>query len=316
MTTESAFIAALRAIATDPAARGLLDDAAVLPVPAGNLVLTHDMLVEGVHFLPTDPPGDVAWKLVAVNLSDLAAKGATPLGVLMGYGLTGDTGWDAAFVAGLGNALAAFGVPLLGGDTVAQPPAQARALGLTAIGAGHASVPARSGAQTGDALYVTGTIGDARLGLHIASNALSGPATLLDSYRRPQPRLAAGRALARDVHAMADVSDGLLIDAARMAAASKLAVHIDLDAVPLSSDGIALGGDDRAARLSAATGGDDYELIFAAPVALETRLCALTAPLPIVRVGIFSAGTGITASDRNGAVTLPARLGYEHAPRT
>lgn len=120
MTRESDFIAALRSLATHPAARGLVDDAAVLPV-AGAIVLTHDMLVEGVHFLAGDPPGDVAWKLVAVNLSDLAAKGAAPLGVLIGYGFGGGTDWDARFVAGLAEALAAFDVPLLGGDTVAMP---------------------------------------------------------------------------------------------------------------------------------------------------------------------------------------------------
>ena len=118
MSTESAFIDTLRALATDPAARDLIDDAAVLEMGEGALVLTHDMIVEGVHYLPTDPPEDVAWKLVAVNLSDLAAKGARPTGVLLGYAL-GDGDWDRAFAKGLGTALGTFGLPLLGGDTVA-----------------------------------------------------------------------------------------------------------------------------------------------------------------------------------------------------
>ena len=138
MSAEAELIARLRAIATHPGARGLADDAAVLPSPAGDLVLTHDMIVEGVHYLPTDPAGDVAWKLLAVNLSDLAAKGAAPLGVLMGYALAGDAEWDAAFVAGLGRALDHFAVPLLGGDTVALPAGAPRVLGLTAIGAARA----------------------------------------------------------------------------------------------------------------------------------------------------------------------------------
>ena len=115
VTTESDFIAALRTLAPDPAARGLLDDAAVLEIGGAKLVLTHDMIVEGVHFLPDDPPGDIAWKLVAVNLSDLAAKGAKPLGVLLGYTLAGDDAWNEAFVAGLRQTLSAFGVALLGG---------------------------------------------------------------------------------------------------------------------------------------------------------------------------------------------------------
>ena len=119
MSGETDLIERLRALATDPAARGLMDDAAVLAPPAGAaLVLTHDMLVEGVHYLPADPPADVAWKLVATNLSDLAAKGARPLGVLLGLTLPDDAGWRDGFVAGLAAALARFDVPLLGGDTV------------------------------------------------------------------------------------------------------------------------------------------------------------------------------------------------------
>ena len=138
MALETDFIEALKAIATDPAARGLTDDAAVL----GDLVLTHDMIVEGVHFLPDDSPQDVAWKLVAVNLSDLAAKGARPIGVLTGAGLTADADWNAQFVAGLGLALAHWAVPLLGGDTVAMPKGAPRALGLTALGRAAGPVPA------------------------------------------------------------------------------------------------------------------------------------------------------------------------------
>ncbi|MET0307286.1 MAG: thiamine-phosphate kinase, partial [Sphingomonas sp.] len=225
---EAEFIAALRTLPLDPAARGLMDDAAVL----GELVLTHDMLAEGVHYLPDDPPQDVAWKLLAVNLSDLAAKGATPLGVLLGYPLAGDDGWDAAFLKGLGAALAAFECPLLGGDTVKLAKGAPRTLSLTAIGT-SASAPARGGARAGDRLYVTGAIGDGGAGLAVAHSGGGSP-ELLARYRRPTPRLAEGRALAPLVHAMMDVSDGLLIDAGRMAAASGLVVTIELSDVPLS----------------------------------------------------------------------------------
>ncbi|MES2288818.1 MAG: thiamine-phosphate kinase [Pseudomonadota bacterium] len=275
--TEADFLALLRPLATGDAARGLLDDAAVL----GDLVLTHDMLVEGVHFLPGDPPGDVAWKLLAVNLSDLAAKGATPVGVLLGYALS-DTDWDAPFVAGLGEALAAFDVPLLGGDTVKGP----RVLSLTAIGRA-AVAPARSGALADDGLWVTGTIGRAGLGL-------GGNTEHLDAYRRPMPRLVEGQALAPRVHAMMDVSDGLLIDAGRMADASGLALSIDLDTVPVAGD-----------RMAAVTAGDDYELLFAAPPGFMP-------PVAATRIGTFANGQGLTLHDTSGPVPLPARLGYQH----
>jgi len=292
-------------MATHPAARGLRDDAAVLAIGAPHIVLTHDMIAQGIHFLATDPPEDVAWKLVAVNLSDLAAKGARPLGVLMGYALTGDAAWDAAFVTGLQTVLAHFEVPLLGGDTVSLPPGAARLFGLTAIGqAPTTGAPSRSGAQAGDALFVTGTIGDASAGLAIAQGEAGDPA-LLAAYRRPLPRLAEGQALAPRVHAMMDVSDGLLLDAARMAEASGLALAIDLAAVPLSDPWRAARGDDRAARLAAATAGDDYQLLFAAPA--DAAL-----PVPATRIGLFSPGAGLSLADADGAIPLPDRLGYLH----
>lgn len=320
MSRESAFIARLRALATAPAARGLLDDAAVLPRPAGPLVLTHDMLVEGVHFLPDDPAETVAWKLCAVNCSDLAAKGATPLGVLLGCGLTGDSGWDAAFAEGLRAALARFRAPLLGGDTVRMPEGAPRTLGLTALGtAPVCGAPARAGARAGDALFVTGTIGDAGAGLALlqgaekAADAIRTP--LIAAYRTPQPPVELGPALAPLVSAMADISDGLLIDADRMARASGLAVTLDLGAVPLSPALIALRGDTPDSRLAAATAGDDYQLLFAAPPEAEPALAAAAAQTGVAlhRVGRCTAGPPGLAVERNGApFPLPARLGYEH----
>jgi thiamine-monophosphate kinase len=296
---EADFIARLRAIATHPAARGLMDDAAVL----GDLVLTHDMIVEGVHYLPSDPPADVAWKLLAVNLSDLAAKGATPEGVLLGYPL-GEADWDAAFVAGLAHALACFDVPLLGGDTVSAPRGAPRMIGLTAIGR-SAHAPDRRGARAGDALWLVGAIGEAGAGLIIAQGT-SGPASLLAAYRRPRPLLAEGRALAPHASAMTDVSDGLLIDATRIATASGLVLTIDLDSVPRSAELTAFMGNDRAARLAAVTAGDDYALILAS----ADDIAALG--LGAIRIGRFAPGTGLTLHDVGGEIPLPGRLGYEH----
>ena len=294
---EAALLAALRRLPLHPGARDLRDDAAVV----GPFVLTTDTLVEGVHFLPDDPSGDVAWKLVAVNLSDLAAKGAMPEGVLLNYPLTDDA-WDRAFVAGLDRALGSLDCVLIGGDTVSLPPGAPRVLTLTAIGR-DAAAPSRCGAQAGDALWVTGTIGDAGAGLRIARGK-PGPAALLDRYRRPSPRLAEGRALAPLVHAMSDVSDGLLIDAARMAAASGLAVTVDLAAVPLSPELRRFDADPR----TAATAGDDYELLFALPAGTAP-------PVAAACIGRFEAGDGLTLHDRGRPVPLPDRLGFEHGTR-
>ncbi len=305
MAPESAFIETLRALATHPAARGLADDAAVLEIAGRTLVLTHDLLVEGVHYLPDDPPADVAWKLVAVNLSDLAAKGARPIGVLLGYSL-GEEAWDSAFVAGLDTALGAFGIPLLGGDTVRG--SGARTLALTAIGEATGPVPSRSGGRAGDHLWVSGTIGDAGPGLRGVSDAL------VERYRNPRPRLEAGGRLAPLVSAMMDVSDGLLIDASRLAEASGVAVEIDLALVPLSEAYLAALGEGREARLAAVTAGDDYELLFAAGAERAAEILALQDELglPLSRIGILTDGAGLRLIEAGEALPLPPRLGWEH----
>jgi thiamine-monophosphate kinase len=141
MNTEAAFIDALRAIATSSAARGLSDDAAVLEIGGSRLVLTMDAIVEGVHFLSDDPPETIAWKLVAVNVSDLAAKGAAPRGCLLSYALAQDDAWDSAFLRGLSEASEVFGIPLLGGDTVRQPAGSPRSFSLVALGEPVAGEP-------------------------------------------------------------------------------------------------------------------------------------------------------------------------------
>lgn len=306
MTTEPAFIDLLRAIATDPAARGLDDDAAVLTIGKQSLVLTKDMLVEGVHFLPDDPPADIAWKLVAVNASDLAAKGAAPLACLTGHSLGGDAAWDAAFVEGFRTALDHHGMLLIGGDTVSVPEGQARVLSLTAIGLPSVPAPpSRAGALATDGLFVTGTIGDGWAGLQLLQAGKSEPQALLQAYRRPTARIDDGRALAQVAHAMMDVSDGLLIDAARMARASGLAVRIDLASIPLSADFAAVFGSDQAAVLSAAAGGDDYQLLLAADA--EAHL-----PVAVTRVGGFAPGEGMSLTWNGIPVPLPDRLGWLH----
>ncbi|OYY68158.1 thiamine-monophosphate kinase [Sphingomonas sp. 28-63-12] len=307
--TEAEFLDRLRVLPLHPGAQGLADDVARL----GNYVVTTDTLVEGVHFLANDPPGDVAWKLLAVNLSDLAAKGADPVGVLLNYPL-GDDDWDRAFVVGLAAALRQLGCQLLGGDTVSLPAGASRVLTLTAIGTAPMTV-SRGGARAGDGLFVTGTIGDGGVGLTIAkrlagdpaglaiAQGATGPDALLGAYRRPLPRLGEGRILAAHVHAMMDISDGLLIDAQRMAAASGLAVTIDLAAIPLSQAYRDYAGEDRAARLRAATAGDDYQLLFAAPE---------TAAVPASRIGHFTSGSGLVLVDGDESLALPTRLGFEH----
>lgn len=287
MTTELAFIDALRRMAAHPGARGLDDDCAVVEFGGEAVVLTHDVMVEGVHFLPGQDPADVAWKLVATNMSDLAAKGAEPVGVLLGYMLGAD---DARFLAGLEEALAHYGAPLLGGDTVSGN--GLRALGLTAIGrATYRPVPSRAGAEPGDLLYLTGAVGAAMMGLE-ALQAGQGDGL---AYRRPQALLAEGQALAPHVSAMMDVSDGLLLDAARIARASGVTVSIDGAAVPIAAP--------EARRGEALRWGDDYQLLFTLPPGLSP-------PVEAHRIGYCEeAPTGIVL---DGERLDEGGLGYEH----
>lgn len=309
--SEADFIARLRSIATDPGARGLADDAALL----GDLVLTHDMIVEGVHFLPDDTPQDVAWKLVAVNLSDLAAKGARPVGVLLGYSLTGDAQWDAVFADGLESVLRRYGVPLLGGDTVGIPAGAPRTFGLTAIGrASPDGVPARSGVRPGDQIWVTGTVGNAGVGLAMRLGDVEPNETCLAAYRRPQPQLTLGQALVPHVHAMMDVSDGLLIDAQRMAEASGCDITLMIETFPLSAALLAVRPDVVDTRLAAATAGDDYQLLFAADPGEASTILQIGAGLgvAVTPVGHAGVGEGITLIHRAQRVALPERLGFLH----
>jgi thiamine-monophosphate kinase len=306
---EVEVIERLRRIATAPEARGLLDDVAVLD----GLVITHDSIAEDVHFLSTDPPASVGWKLVAVNLSDLAAKGATPAGALLSLTLSGDSLWEGEFLTGVEHACESYEVPLIGGDTIALPEGARRVLGLTAIGRAGEHVPDRSGAEPGDTLWLVGTVGDAAAGLaQLQADARStGP--LVDIYRRPVPQLGAGQVLAPLARAMMDVSDGLLLDARRMAQASGCTATIDLAELPLSSAFVAERGSDLKARLFAATGGDDYALLAALPASLDPATLSLPQATRITRVGTLAAGEApLSLTSGDNPVELPERLGFEH----
>ena len=306
---ESRAIERLRRIATNKAALSLRDDVALLD----GLVLTHDSIAEGVHFLASDPPASVGWKLVAVNLSDLAGKGATPVAGLLSLALSGDDDWDHLFIDGVEAACESYGLPLVGGDTISLPAGAARVFGLTAIGRAGMNVPLRSGGREGDALWLVGTVGDAAAGLALLRDDANATGALVDVYRRPVPQLAVGQALAPHAHAMMDVSDGLLLDASRLAEASGVTAKIELDALPLSKAFIAERGGGRGPRLFAATGGDDYALL----AALSPEIDPLRLPLPsrttIARIGTLGTdGPLLSLVSRGNFVPLPKRLGFEH----
>ena len=306
---ESDVIARLRRSATHPAARGLLDDVALLD----GLVITHDSIAEGVHFRADDPPASVGWKLMAVNLSDLAAKGARPAGALLSLTMAGDGDWEGQFLDGVQEAAAVFGMPIIGGDTISLPNGAPRVLGLTAIGRPGARTPDRSGARPGDVLWLVGKLGDSAAGLTMlqADGDATGP--LVDAYRRPVPWPEAGEALAPHAVASLDVSDGLLLDVSKMAEASGCAAHVDLDQLPLSEAFSAERGSDLEARLFAATGGDDYALLFALAPEMDPFTLSLPSATTMARIGIFVAGSATVVLTSGGqSIPLPESLGYEH----
>src|ERR1700722_3637795 len=246
-----------------PGSLDLSEDAALLaPPPGRDLVLTVDAMVAGVHFIPDDPPDLVGRKLLRVNLSDLAAKGATPIGYLMTVSaprVTPDA-WFAGFAAGLAQDQKAYGVTLLGGDTTSTP--GPLSLSLTILGhVAPGQAVRRAGAQPGDGIWVTGTIGDGALGLAVARSKLQDPSGyLLSRYRLPQPRV--GLAIAGIASAGMDVSDGLVQDLGHLCRAGDLAAEIDASLIPLSQPARLAGPDWLAICL---TGGDDYELLLAVP---------------------------------------------------
>lgn len=282
---ETEFVAALRKLPLHPGARRLEDDCAVLSIGGETLVITHDMMAEGTHFRPDADLADVAWKLLASNLSDLAAKGAEPIGVLLGHSLGSK---DARFLAGLDEALRSFGTVLMGGDTVAATGPST--YGITAIGrATHNPVPSRSGAAADDGVYVTGPVGRAMLGYE-------GDPEHLAAFNRPAPRMAEGIALAPHVSAMMDISDGLLLDCWRLAWTSGVTFALASDAVPVAS----------AARFGECVRwGDDYELLFTAPEGAAL-------PVPAIRIGAVRPRGAAPLLLDESPLTDPANLGYSH----
>ena len=299
----------------------LKDDAALLTPPAGHdLVLTVDGLVGGVHFFADDPPGPVARKGLRVNLSDLAAKGARPLGFLLTLALPPDWSakWLADFVAGLGDDSLAYGCPLLGGDTVKTP--GPLTLSITAIGA----VPTgrmvlRTGARAGDLIYVTGTIGDGALGLqarlgHLPHINEAAHAHLLDRYLLPRPRLALADAMAGHASGGMDISDGLVGDLSKMLRVSGVTCEVDLSLLPLSAAAReAIEADPRLFEI-AVTGGDDYELLASvAPAeASAFEAAAGAARVSVTRVGEVRAGPAPPRFLRDGGEIVFRHGAFSH----
>jgi thiamine-monophosphate kinase len=311
-----------RPLATDPGAFNLGDDAAVLKALGEDIVVTTDAIVEGVHFLPDDPPDTIARKALRVNLSDLAAKGATPAGFVLTLALrSADEAWLTSFARGLGEDRGLFGCPLLGGDTVSTP--GPLMISITAFG----RVPVgrmvrRGGAKPGDRVVVTGTIGDAALGLDILRGGAVAAAAdaaakdmLVARYRIPQPRNALAQAVRDHASAAMDVSDGLAGDLAKLCAASGVSAVIDAPDIPLSAAAAALLAGGSVGIETIVSGGDDYEVLCAIP---ENRLAAFAraadiAGVAVTSIGVVVAGVSVPKFlDAQGREIGLKRLSYSH----
>src|SRR4051795_11971483 len=311
-------------LATDAGAFDLTDDAALLKSSADDIVVTTDAIVEGVHFLPDDPPDTIARKALRVNLSDLAAKGAVPAGFVLTLALRNvDHDWLAAFARGLGEDAERFGCPLLGGDTVSTPGPMM--ISVTAFGrVPPGKMAPRGGAKPGDRLVVSGTIGDAMLGLDVLKG---GPAAaafadngegremLVGRYRVPQPRTALALAVREYATACMDVSDGLAGDLAKLCAASGVTAVIDAPSVPLSGPAAALLASGVVGIEALVSGGDDYEILCTIP---ENRFDAFskaagTAGVTVTAIGTVIAGTSAPKFlDAQGREIQMSRLSYSH----
>ena len=299
-----------------PEALNLADDAAAFEPPAGRLlVVAADAMVQGVHFLPDDPAETVGRKLLRVNLSDLAAMGAVPLGYLLTLALppavTED--WFAGFCAGLAADQAEFGLHLLGGDTTSTPHGPL-VLSLTILGhAAPGRLLRRGGAGAGDGLWVTGTIGDGALGLAVLQGRLSDASGLLaDRYRLPRPRLSFGEGLHGIASAAMDVSDGLVQDCGHVCRESRLGATIEAALVPLSAPARAAGPGWLETCL---TGGDDYELLLTVPPARQAALLELAARtgVAVTRIGRMRPGPPhVQVLDPAGTALQFTRPGWSH----
>lgn len=308
-----------------PGAFDLMDDCAALqPVAGEDLVLSVDAVAAGVHFFADDDAADIGWKALAVNVSDLAGKGARPVAYLMSlaFAEAPEHAWMASFAKGLAEAQAAFGIALAGGDTDRR--AGPTSITITAIGA----VPAqryltRRDAHAGDALFVSGTLGDAALGLRLRRRDGSGSswglpveqqAELVSRYLRPQPRLGLRTALLSCASAAMDISDGLAKDLGRLCKASGLGAAVALNDLPLSKAAAAVVQADPADWQLVVGGGDDYEILAAVPESLATdfREMAAAGGVEVTQIGMLDGRDGVSLVSPDGAPFALAHTGWEH----
>jgi len=308
-----------------PGALGLKDDCALLVAPPGtDLIVTTDAVASGVHFFPSDAPGDVAWKALAVNVSDLVAKGAVPFAYQMALSFpeAPQRDWMAAFAAGLDAAQTAFGLGLTGGDTDKRP----GPLTITITAFGHVPkgrMVLRSGARPGDHLFVSGTLGDSALGLllrqspHLAHNWQLNAVEadhLAQRYLRPQPRLALAPALRDFATAAMDLSDGLMKDLGRLCETSSIGAIVQAAALPLSPAARAALHHDPALLTAIVAGGDDYEIICAVPESAAAGFRAATeaAGVPVASLGIFSQARDVMLVGPDGRAIELGNSGWDH----
>jgi thiamine-monophosphate kinase len=313
-----------RPLATEPGAFDLTDDAAILKALGEDIVVTTDAIVEGVHFLANDPSDTIAQKALRVNLSDLAAKGAAPAGFVLTLALRmADDAWLTPFARGLWADADRFGCPLLGGDTVSTP--GPLMISITAFGRVAAGkMVRRSGAKPGDRVVVTGTVGDAALGLDIlregkVAAALAGDRAasemLVGRYRVPQPRNTLALAIRDHARAAMDVSDGLAGDLAKLCVASGVSAVIDVPAIPLSTAAEAALAAGAVGIEALVSGGDDYEILCAIP---EGGFEAFARAAASAGVAVSSIGTVIAEGaapkflDAQGRDLPLPRLAYSH----
>jgi len=304
----------------EPGSLNLKDDAAVLRLGQGlEMVVTTDCLVSGVHFIPDDPPETLAAKLIGVNFSDLASMGAAPrfFTIAAAFPRTLEEGWIKRFAEGIKQCQERFGGVLVGGDTVSTDGPMT--LTLTAFGeVPEGTAVKRSGAKPGDALFVTGVIGDAYAGLRLLEGRFDHLETsdkdyLIERYRKPTPQVKAGQALRGIASAMIDISDGLAADLGHLCEASGLGGVVDSKAIPLSSAVANLLAEDHLTYEEIITGGDDYELLFSVP---ENKIGALEAVCtsfekPISRIGAAQEGREVVFKDGNIRLDFD-RTGYCH----
>jgi thiamine-monophosphate kinase len=304
-----------------PGGLGLADDAALVDCPPGHrLVVTVDQAIEGIHYLPDDPPDLIARKLLRRNLSDLAAMGSTPRYYLLTMALpvAVEDSWVGRFAAGLAEDQRRFDITLIGGDSAST--SGPTSLTLTAVGdIAEGKEIRRSGAKPGDRVWVSGTIGDAFLGLAVLRDkypklAAAARTALIGRFQLPEPRCALGPRLVGIAHALIDVSDGLIADLGHICETSGVAATVELTCLPLSPAAQSIVATDAALRARLATGGDDYELLFTAPPEADTEITSLSQGLglAITEIGAIAVGSGVRLVDESGREIPVETAGWRH----